>query len=239
MLQCVVQSYLAWLQDSDYNPNCEFCHGPLADDDCVRLVCYHLYHWVCLDHHCRSLPAATAPAGYTCPVCSAAIFPPDNLVSPVADQLRKVLQDVNWARAGLGLPLLEETAERKPGVVPAGPRPTPEGEDMDPIAIAQELVAKKAARAAATPASGGNWKEKDSAVVQFDTPTTRRGKLAFPFRGKRVHASVMFVPFRGAALFKLFFCVYRAGCAVCPQKMQLPRPVVCLLNYLCTSSAPI
>jgi hypothetical protein len=29
-------------------------------------------------------------------------------------------QDVNWARAGLGLPLLEEAVERKPGAVPVG-----------------------------------------------------------------------------------------------------------------------
>jgi hypothetical protein len=28
--QCVVQSYLQWLQDSDYNPNCHFCdQGPM------------------------------------------------------------------------------------------------------------------------------------------------------------------------------------------------------------------
>jgi len=181
--KCVVQSYLAWLQDSDYNPNCEFCKGPLGDDDCVRLVCYHLYHWVCLDQHCRSLPPSTAPAGYTCPICTDAIFPSDNLVSPVADKLRQILQDVNWARAGLGLPLLEEAAERKPGVVPTGPRPTPEGESLDPICLAHELAAKKAARAN-TPAtgwkeqpesSGGQWKEKESTVVQFDTPTSRRG----------------------------------------------------------------
>ena len=35
-------------------------------------------------------------------------------------------QDVNWARAGLGLPLL--SLERKPAAVPSGPRPSPEGE---------------------------------------------------------------------------------------------------------------
>jgi len=180
--KCVVQSYLAWLQDSDYNPNCEFCKDPLGEEDCVRLVCYHLYHWVCLDKHCRSQPASTAPAGYTCPICSHAIFPPDNLVSPVADKLRKVLQDVNWARAGLGLPLLEDAAERKPGVVPSGPRPTPEGESLvDPITMAHELAAKKSARsqaaaaAAAAAANVSSWKEKDSTVVQFDTPTSRRG----------------------------------------------------------------
>ncbi len=30
------------------------------------------------------------------------------------------MQDVNWARAGLGLALLEEAVERKPGAVPVG-----------------------------------------------------------------------------------------------------------------------
>ena len=50
----------------------------------------------------------------------------------MADALRKVLSDVNWARAGLGLPLLEERSERKPHFndVPSGPRPAPEGESM-------------------------------------------------------------------------------------------------------------
>ena len=93
-----------------------------------------------------------------------------------------MLQDVNWARAGLGLPLLEDAAERKPGVVPSGPRPTPEGESLvDPITMAHELAAKKSARsqaaaaAAAAAANVSSWKEKDSTVVQFDTPTSRRG----------------------------------------------------------------
>jgi len=125
---CPVQSYLQWLQDSDYNPNCFFCESPLAGEECVRLTCYHLFRWSCLDAHCRSLPPDTAPAGYVCPIpgCNTPIFPPENLVSPVADKLRSVLQDVNWARAGLGLPLL--SLERKPAVVPSGPRPSPEGE---------------------------------------------------------------------------------------------------------------
>ena len=39
-------------------------------------------------------------------------------------------QDVNWARAGLGLPLLSASLERKPVQIPTGPRPTPEGEDI-------------------------------------------------------------------------------------------------------------
>jgi len=39
---------------------------------------------------------------------------------------------VNWARPGLGLPLLEDRVERKPHFsdVPCGPRPAPEGESM-------------------------------------------------------------------------------------------------------------
>ena len=91
-----------------------------------------VFHWVCLDKWSRSLPANTAPAGYTCPTCQECIFPQDKLVSPVADALRKILSDVNWARPGLGLPLLEERVERKPHFsdIPAGPRPAPEGESM-------------------------------------------------------------------------------------------------------------
>ena len=91
-----------------------------------------VYHWVCLDKWARSLPINTAPAGYTCQTCSECIFPTENLVSPVADALRKLLSDVNWARAGLGLPLLEERSEKKPEFsVPAGPRPPPEGESVN------------------------------------------------------------------------------------------------------------
>jgi len=43
VFQCVVQSYLQWLQDSDYDPTCRLCGKNLADDGCgkcVRLQCY-------------------------------------------------------------------------------------------------------------------------------------------------------------------------------------------------------
>ena len=49
--QCVVQSYLQWLQDSDYNPNCSLCDQDLAEESCVRLNCYckncltYCCHW--------------------------------------------------------------------------------------------------------------------------------------------------------------------------------------------------
>ncbi|XP_078586129.1 zinc finger protein-like 1 homolog, partial [Branchiostoma floridae x Branchiostoma japonicum] len=112
--KCIVQSYLQWLQDSDYNPQCSLCGGALADGDVVRLICYDVFHWSCLNNvfhwsclnsYAQKLPANTAPAGYTCPKCNSGIFPPPNMVSPVADNLRSWLSQVNWARAGLGLPL--------------------------------------------------------------------------------------------------------------------------------------
>jgi hypothetical protein len=65
-----------------------------------------VFHWNCLDHYARQLPGTMAPAGYTCPSCQSFMFPPSNLVSPVADVLRKKFETVNWARVGLGLPLV-------------------------------------------------------------------------------------------------------------------------------------
>ncbi|XP_046686399.1 zinc finger protein-like 1 homolog isoform X2 [Homalodisca vitripennis] len=109
--KCVVQSYLRWLQDCDYSPKCVLCSKDLIIEDCVRLTCYHVFHWACLDQYARRMPATTAPAGYTCPSCKVGIFPPTNLVSQVADVLREKLAGVNWARIGLGLPLLSEEVE--------------------------------------------------------------------------------------------------------------------------------
>ncbi|RZC31918.1 zinc finger protein-like 1, partial [Asbolus verrucosus] len=102
---CVVQSYLQWLQDSDYNSICELCNKVLNVEDSIRLTCYH--------HFSRQLPPTTAPRGYSCPSCKSALFPPSNLISPVADVLKEKLAGVNWARAGLGLPLLSEEREVK------------------------------------------------------------------------------------------------------------------------------
>lgn len=65
-----------------------------------------VFHWACAESKYRALPRTTAPAGYQCPSCASPVFPPSNLVSPVADVLREKLAGVNWARAGLGLPLV-------------------------------------------------------------------------------------------------------------------------------------
>ncbi|XP_013183670.2 zinc finger protein-like 1 homolog [Amyelois transitella] len=111
--KCIVQSYLQWLRDSDYNPICEICTKNLSEGECIRLTCYHVFHWACAESRYRSLPQTTAPAGYQCPSCATPVFPPQNLVSPVADVLREKLAGVNWARAGLGLPLLSEDQDLK------------------------------------------------------------------------------------------------------------------------------
>lgn len=108
--KCIVKSYLQWLQDSDYSPACSLCTKGLTEDgsECARLACYDVFHWHCLNRYANQMPPNTAPAGYTCPICNAGIFPAQNVASPVAEELRKMLSQVNWARAGLGLPLIDE-----------------------------------------------------------------------------------------------------------------------------------
>ena len=84
-------------------------------------------------------------------------------MSPVADALRHLLKDVNWARAGLGMPLLEERVEKRPEFSapspPQGPRPAPEGENS------HATPAKKEA--------SGVHRSMGDEIVNFDTPTSR------------------------------------------------------------------
>lgn len=65
-----------------------------------------VFHWNCLNGRQESLPPTTAPGGHTCPACDHPIFPPTNMISPVADILRGRLSQVNWGRNELGLPLV-------------------------------------------------------------------------------------------------------------------------------------
>ncbi|CAB3398006.1 unnamed protein product [Caenorhabditis bovis] len=113
---CVVQSYLNWLTDSDYDPNCQLCQQPLQEGETIRLNCLHLLHWRCFDDWAAGFPATTAPAGYRCPCCNKEVFPPINEISPLIEKLREQLKQSNWARAALGLPVLPELA--RPVTVP-------------------------------------------------------------------------------------------------------------------------
>lgn len=106
--KCTVQSYIQWLKDSDFDSSCTLCGHLLDNEDCVRLICYHVFHWNCLNLRQQSLPENTAPGSHTCPACNDPILPPANLVSPVADVLRTRLGQANWARNVLEMPLLIE-----------------------------------------------------------------------------------------------------------------------------------
>ncbi|NXO46392.1 ZFPL1 protein, partial [Locustella ochotensis] len=123
--KCIVRSYLQWLQDSDYSPQCPLCEAPLGERETVRLVCYDVFHWPCLVGWARALPPRTAPAGHRCPQCGGPLFPPPNLEGPVAEALRARLRTAPWARPGLGLPLRPQPS---PQMFPGTPQPleTPE-----------------------------------------------------------------------------------------------------------------
>ncbi|XP_003741094.1 zinc finger protein-like 1 homolog [Galendromus occidentalis] len=99
---CIVQGYLQWLKDSDYEPVCTLCRKELVHAECVRLLCYHVFHWPCLDEHLQQLPSTTAPAGFTCPTCGHEVIPRDNVASPVAAVIREKLRRAQWAAADRG-----------------------------------------------------------------------------------------------------------------------------------------
>jgi len=105
---CVVQTYLSWLTDSDYDPKCLLCSEALSSKETIRLKCLHNFHWSCLSSRVGSMPVNTPASAYKCPSCLEAIFPAPNQTSPVIERLKQKLSTVNWARVGLGL-------EPKPG----------------------------------------------------------------------------------------------------------------------------
>lgn len=156
--KCIVKSYLQWLQDSDYSPVCTLCQQNLDSEaygECVRLTCYDVFHWNCLSQYAKQMPPQTAPAGYVCPLCSSCIFPQPNLVSPVADALRAFLQQANWARAGLGLPLIDEVEAPRPPTPPTQLSVTP-ASNGDAVAVSplrQEAVLDTAPGLGASPQS--------------------------------------------------------------------------------------
>uniref|UniRef100_A0A672ZJU8 Zinc finger protein-like 1 n=1 Tax=Sphaeramia orbicularis TaxID=375764 RepID=A0A672ZJU8_9TELE len=171
---CIVQSYLQWLQDSDYNPNCALCDHPLNAQDTVRLVCYDVFHWSCLNDLSSRLPVHTAPAGYQCPSCQGPLFPPPNLASPIADVLREQLSSVNWARAGLGLPLMEEPMGVPEEVGPADVTDYNDWSMFDGESLNMDVVMEGAPAQDDVGGVGPNGASdlQDHTVVNFTTPNT-------------------------------------------------------------------
>lgn len=60
-----------------------------------------MFHWRCLNKYAEELPPGTDPLNYSCPDCHKSVFPSVNVTTPVAQQLRKQLTGVEWARTGL------------------------------------------------------------------------------------------------------------------------------------------
>lgn len=111
--QCIVNSYLQWLQDSDFNDECAICKGSLKEGELIRLCCLDLFHLECINAKCNMLPEYTAPAGYTCPTCKKAIIPADNIASPLASIIRVKLADSKWAQPHLPKKINSGEAENK------------------------------------------------------------------------------------------------------------------------------
>lgn len=105
--KCIVGPYLQWLEDSSYQSICTLCQQNLLPQECVRLLCFHIFHLNCMNQYANELPSNTAPAGYTCPTCHKSLFPSNTASSPVALKLQSTLSDVSWARIGLGMPLID------------------------------------------------------------------------------------------------------------------------------------
>jgi hypothetical protein len=104
---CVIQTYVAWLTDSDYDPNCLLCSQSLHKTGAViRLKCFHVFHWDCLNARMSQLPLNSA--SYKCPSCLDNIFPSPNQTSPVIEKLKSRLATVNWGRNGIGLDMRPE-----------------------------------------------------------------------------------------------------------------------------------
>jgi len=97
---CHIGTYVAWLQDPDYEPPvCHICKDPITPDNVLRLTCLHMFHPECIDVHCASFPPNTAQAGFTCPTCQKSIMPPPGSSSPLAQTLLKHLDQAPWMQA--------------------------------------------------------------------------------------------------------------------------------------------
>lgn len=114
---CVVRTYSDWVIDGDYDwpPKCCACQAVLVEEDAnvTRLGCLHNLHTTCLESHLEKFPPHTAPAGYVCPVCPTAVWPPNKYFketgSALYSQLRDAVSQVSVANVLLGADLQART----------------------------------------------------------------------------------------------------------------------------------
>ncbi|XP_044507276.1 zinc finger protein-like 1 homolog [Mangifera indica] len=94
---CVIRTYSEWVIDGEYDwpQKCCQCQAVLEEgtsSQITRLGCLHVIHTSCLASHIKSFPPHTAPAGYVCPSCSTAIWPPKS-VKDSGSRLHSLLKE--------------------------------------------------------------------------------------------------------------------------------------------------
>ncbi|KAG0585787.1 hypothetical protein M758_2G038300 [Ceratodon purpureus] len=107
---CVVRTYSDWVIDGDYDwpPKCAACQAVIQDEDTstTRLGCLHNLHTSCLQSHLENFPPHTAPAGYVCPACPTAVWPPNKYFketgSALYSSLKEAVTQVSTAKVLLG-----------------------------------------------------------------------------------------------------------------------------------------
>nr|XP_024393742.1 zinc finger protein-like 1 isoform X2 [Physcomitrium patens] len=107
---CVIRTYSDWVIDGDYDwpPKCGACQNDLKDEDTIttRLGCLHNLHTSCLQSHLGNFPPHTAPAGFVCPSCPTAVWPPNKYFkesgSALYSNLKEVITQVSSAKVLLG-----------------------------------------------------------------------------------------------------------------------------------------
>jgi len=98
----VIKSYLQWLQNSDFDPNCIGCKQGLSHGDLVRLGCYgkrfglvvdilDVMHLACLRKELTNDGGGTVLQNANCPVCSMPIVKDLTKQSVLMAQLREAL----------------------------------------------------------------------------------------------------------------------------------------------------
>ncbi|KAL7674946.1 hypothetical protein ACOME3_001218 [Neoechinorhynchus agilis] len=85
--QCIIHSYVQWLKSSDYKPICALCKESLTVRPTVRLLCYDVVHCDCLQQQIHSESITNC----RCLQCGMLIWPPDQIHSRLAHNLRREL----------------------------------------------------------------------------------------------------------------------------------------------------
>ena len=156
----MVKTYLQWLQDSEFDPNCPLCKESFvktvsgSTKPTIRLPCFginiiiiiptqpynlDLFHWDCLEAELvRGGEQLLSLSRAKCPLCRVSILPGSD-DSPLSLQIRSILSKTRWADQ---LPPLKpstsekQSTERDPlNSNPNPPSSQPNGVEMVAIDI--------------------------------------------------------------------------------------------------------